>query len=56
MGSGIFNIVIGGVLIVLAFGFGMTLMGTQSREALAGVGAAIAVLGGVQIFRARNRK
>jgi hypothetical protein len=59
VGSGIFNLVIGGLLIAGAMGvFGQryTLIGTSSWEALAGLGVIIAGLGAYQIWKHTRRE
>ena len=56
MGRGIFNIVMGGALIAGAVFANMTLIGTNSSEALIAVGAACAAYGAWGVWRARDRR
>ncbi|MEM9187647.1 MAG: hypothetical protein AAGF12_00625 [Myxococcota bacterium] len=54
MGAGIFNLIIGGLMVAGGLSGRFTLLGTNSTEALAGLGAAICAYGIYQIVRSRR--
>jgi len=54
MGAGIFNIVMGGAMIVGAAWGNLTFIGTNSSLLLGVLGVAVAVLGVYQVIRARR--
>lgn len=54
MAVGIFNLVVGLAFVVGGLTKKLTLLGTNSWEGLAGLGAVIAGLGAYQIYKARS--